>query len=355
MPDITSNRNGAGLWSLLLLILSLSVACQRRSDFYFVKNAGAIMPVEVRGNTASDQFLILLPGGPAGEGLIYSQLFPAFSKPLEAQCQVVYYDQRGAGNCQGRYESSTLNLQQLSEDLHAIVRTIKDRNKQARVYLLAYSYGGALGMSYLLQPEYQSAIAGMISIAGAFDRADQATRQSELVEYLLQNWVESGYLEHYDPLLSGFRCDTAQDVSACRQDSLMISQKVAAKFDQIARYNRFKLDTGTALRLLQYAFFSQSNPLQSGVAETQHGRFYQKEFDSLLLSRQLAEVSIPALFINGRLDTNVPFFVAQAGYDRIGTPEDKKSLLILQQSGHLPILTEPRQLAESILDFLNHQ
>jgi pimeloyl-ACP methyl ester carboxylesterase len=58
------------------------------------------------------------------------------------------------------------------------------------------------------------------------------------------------------------------------------------------------------------------------------------------------------LILNGRYDTNVPFFEAEKVYENIGTPIVNKSLIILEKSGHLPFFTEPELLAESIIAFI---
>ncbi|MCB0667124.1 MAG: alpha/beta hydrolase, partial [Saprospiraceae bacterium] len=63
-------------------------------------------------------------------------------------------------------------------------------------------------------------------------------------------------------------------------------------------------------------------------------------------------IKTPILLVNGRFDTNVPFFEAQEIFDKIGTPVHQKKILILEQSGHLPFSTEPEVLAHAILEFM---
>lgn len=66
----------------------------------------------------------------------------------------------------------------------------------------------------------------------------------------------------------------------------------------------------------------------------------------------MTAISLPALFIHGRYDTNVPFFEAETAYLMIGTPLDQKRLVILEHSGHLPMITEPDRLSANIIDFI---
>jgi pimeloyl-ACP methyl ester carboxylesterase len=348
MRVIISDRKGI----LILLFAFILFSCQSYDKFYFVENRGAIMPVKVCGNSNSQKYIVLLPGGPSGEGLIYSKVFRVFKEQIEANFKMVYYDQRGAGNCQGVYETSSLNLKQLTRDLEMLIETIKIRDPQAKIYLLGYSYGGTLGLSYLKEGRNQYNVEGFISISGAFDRRMQRENQQRLIEYLLKKWVEEGAIEDYEAMKEGFNCNDSGDIIKCRRDSVETVRKVEGKLSELEKYNQFKLTLGSLKRLLAYSFFSQSNVIQSGIAESQNGKYYQAEFDNQMLTEKVGEIRLPVLLINGRYDTNVPFFETEKVYQNIGTALDKKSIVILEESGHIPMITEPERLGEIITDFI---
>lgn len=350
MPDGILNK--VDFFCLLLWLSLGAMSCQRKSDFFFVRNEGAVMPVKISGSRSSNTFVILLPGGPAGDGLVYRHIFPFFRKHLETQCAMVYYDQRGAGNCRGTYDTTTLNLQQLSADLDKLITTLHLNYGAPDIYLLGYSYGGALGITYVLEAENQGKVSGLISLAGAFDRKRQQEHQAELINYSLQDWTQKGIIDDYDALKQGFRCADQAEVSSCRKDSMELRRKIDAEFRKIEKLNRFQLNSNSISRLLHFALFSQSNPLFSGRNELLHARYFQKEFDQLSLSDKAQTIRLPVLIINGRWDTNVPFFAAQDLFDRLGTPDSEKRLLILEGSGHLPQQTEPEELARAILGFI---
>lgn len=350
MPDIIFNR-----WTGVMIFIALLLAsCQSYNRFYFVRSEGAVMPVKIRGSVASSTYIVLLPGGPSGDGLVYSSIFPVFKKQIEPFCKMVYYDQRGSGNCQGTYGKNTLTMAQLAADLKQVIGSIRAGDKMARIYLLGYSFGGALGVYYLKDVENQQDIDGFISVSGSFDRKKQKENQERLIEYLLDKWVEEGEIQGYDAMKTGFNCHDAIDVERCKKDSVETVKKVTAKIEGLEKYNRLRLSGGTISKLLGYTFFSQSNPIYSGIAESQNGEYYQEEYDNLILSSQVAGIELPVLIINGRYDTNVPFFEALDVYRNLGTPSDKKSAIILEESGHLPMVTEPDQLSTSILEFIGH-
>lgn len=313
------------------------------------------MPVKISGNTEANTYIIFLAGGPSGDGHIYRSLFSMFRKSIEPHYPMVYYDQRGGGNTQGTYDTTTLNLRQLSEDLHRIVTTLKREHQAGHIYLMGYSYGGALGMSYLINPDYRKEIQGFISIEGAFDRARQTEYQSQLLPYWLDEWVAEGKIDGYEALQAEYNCDEQQAPIACRQDSIQLMARVEELITTAQKTNRFQLSPSRAGGLLGFTFFSQSNPLFSTTNENQNARYFHKEFDRLVLSDKISDIQTPVLFLNGRYDTNVPVFDAQKMYEKIGTPEGNKKIIILKQSGHLPMATEPGELSRHILDFIDAQ
>jgi pimeloyl-ACP methyl ester carboxylesterase len=340
------------IWLLLLLYLTLP-ACQRNTAFFFVKNKGAVMPVKVSGNTEANTYIVFLAGGPSGDGHLYRSVFPFFRKSIEPHYAMVYYDQRGGGNTQGTYDTTTLQLAQLSEDLDRIVSVLKKEHRAEHIYLMGYSYGGALGMTYLMNRDYRQNIRGFISIEGAFDRAKQVEYQNQLLSYWLNEWKTEGLIGDYEALTNGYNCQKKQDPIACRQDSIQLMTKVEELIKAAEKTNRFQLNPGRVRGLLGFTFFSQSNLLFSTTNENQNARYFHEEFDRLVLSDRVADITTPVLFICGRYDTNVPVFDAQNIYSKIGTAEGNKKIVILKQSGHLPMITEPDELSKHMLDFIN--
>ncbi|MCB0638538.1 MAG: alpha/beta hydrolase [Lewinella sp.] len=342
-------------WLFLLGLLWLSGACQRSADFFFLRNEGAVMPVQVAGPPDSRDILILLPGGPAGDGQSYRRVFPFFREQLEPKLRVVYYDQRGAGNCQGVYDTSSLHLAQLAEDLDRLVDVLRRENAGARIFLLGYSYGGALGLTYLLDPNRQAKITGFIGLSGAYDRQRQMEYQDQLVDYLLAQWTAAGELPPLDLLQPDFHCAEQADPGQCQRDSLQIMAEVTQRFTKIGRLNQFPFTMASVGRLLGLAFCSPTNPLTSGRNEVLHGRYFQPEFDQLLLTDRAGALHLPVLLLAGRYDTNVPFFDAEHLFAQLGTPAEERQLHFLEQSGHLPMITAPEEVARAILGFVeNH-
>mgnify|MGYP001793812510 CR=1 FL=1 len=109
------------LYCILLLLLT---SCDQAtigadvSETYFVRYKGADMPVYARGNTASGKLILVIHGGPGGDGYVYSQLY--FSDQLEKEYGMLYWDQRGQGASQGQYGGSQVTIEQMREDLRGL-------------------------------------------------------------------------------------------------------------------------------------------------------------------------------------------------------------------------------------------
>ena len=302
----------------------------------------------IKGNKAAHQYLIVIAGGPAGDGIMYHYVFPFFKK-LEKNYKVVYYDQRGSGNAKGKPKIGSFNINQHAVDLNKIILALKEQDVHASIYLVGYSYGGSIALQFLKNREFKNQIEGAIMIAGAFDRKLRNQYQQKLTIEFLERWVNEGYIESYDYLTSEFSCPP--DLINCKQDSLETIKKVNKRFKQIDKASKFPINLTSIKNLLHYGLFAPGNPFRSAKNEAKNAGYSQQEFDSLILTNDL-HISTPLLLVTGRLDTNVPYYDAQHLYNMLELKNENKKLLILERSGHLPMFTEPECMIEAIKTFL---
>ncbi|GAB3643754.1 alpha/beta hydrolase [Spirosoma arcticum] len=116
-------------------------------ETFYVQNAGAAMRVSVKGNTASNTFMIVVHGGPGGSAYFYRT--DAMKTIVESEFAVVYWDQRSAGASQGR-AIGTLTLIQYADDLKKVIQTLTHRyGASARVFIMGHSWGGLLTSAFL--------------------------------------------------------------------------------------------------------------------------------------------------------------------------------------------------------------
>ncbi len=328
------------------VICLLVLSCSSRVNY--VESDGALLPVMKKGKIDSNNYLIIIAGGPAGDGIMYHYVFPFFKK-LEKEYKVVYYDQRGSGNSKGSPAISTYNLQQHAVDLNKIVLGIRSEDKNAKIYLVGYSYGGSIAMKYLGSREFDRNVNGVIMISGAFDRKLQSQYQKKITIEFLEQWVDEGYINSYEYLVTGFACQPNMD--NCRNDSIETVKKVNKRFKKIGKASKYPVNLVTIKNLLNYALFAPGNPFRSARSEARNATYFQAEFDSLSLKNDL-KISCPILLMTGRLDTNVPYYDSEKLFSQVDTTIQNKELLILEKSGHLPMFTEPDLMTEAIRRFI---
>ncbi|RYU91795.1 alpha/beta hydrolase [Emticicia agri] len=141
------------------MVALLSVSCSE-SPFepelatitsFHVKNGDYLIPVMVRGNTASKKIILYVQGGPALNTLDYATIdYPEWKNTLEKDYAIAYYEQRGTGNKQGRFSYGDSILDTYVEDLHTLSAFLK-KAYDAEIIMMGHSFGGALVMRYMLE------------------------------------------------------------------------------------------------------------------------------------------------------------------------------------------------------------
>lgn len=309
----------------------------------YVRNQGADMPAFIRGNGASEVFIIFLHGGPGGNSLKYST--GSYSKTLEDKYAMVYWDQRGQGNSHGHLENSEMSINLMVEDTYALVKTLKQRYGQGiNVFLLGHSWGGTLGTSFLLKENYQSELKGWIEVGGAHDLP---LTNSELI--LMFNDV--GAIE----IGAGRNADTWNEMInyANSIDLQSITLEQSLKLNSYARIAEGLISTLNPKETAEFdgeLVFGPNN-IPSGIANAhQLPTSLWEELMETSLTNELHNVHIPTLLLWGRYDFKVPPAVAEAAYAELGTSD--KQLIYYEKSGHSPMRHEPEQFAQDIIDFV---
>ena len=156
--------------ALALALALASSSCglgYNEAEYFWIRNAGADMPVMVRGAAESGVFIIYNHGGPGGSGVLESNL-EAFQQ-LEGDYAMVYWDQRVSGNAQGDVEPAEIELDTFLADLDLLVDTIDERYAPSAIFMLGHSWGGTLSAAYVSEPSHQAKLAGWIEVDGGHD------------------------------------------------------------------------------------------------------------------------------------------------------------------------------------------
>ena len=129
---------------LIMLLSNYSLPAQRPVDTTAIFQLNGIRQfVRIKGKDVSRPLLLFLHGGPGGSLM---QKFDKMSGKLQQHFVVVHWDQRETGETL-RLNKTTqpLTLQLFYDDTHDLVDSLLKRFKQARLYLVGYSWGSGLG------------------------------------------------------------------------------------------------------------------------------------------------------------------------------------------------------------------
>jgi len=343
-------------WTLLAILIF--IGCDKNSyelnhksnDFFFLRNEGADMPVCVRGNTLSKKMIILLHGGPGGGG-IGGYILKAFEL-LEQDYGVVYWDQRSSGSSQGHFGIEKINKDQFVEDLSKLVVLIKYKyGNDIDYYFLGASWGGYLGMAYLIDYNNQGNIKGMINVGGAHNILLVGNESKhKLIRYgknFINNSINKG--------------DWTEIVTWCENKDTIQTNDEYLKINSFAVNAEINL-LGDSIDViepnimdqLKFQFFSpySQNSAIRNAKQIQKSPLV-KNFYKLNLSPELYKITIPVLFIGGKHDLIVPNEVLYEAHSKINS--EIKEIVILDKSGHFPDKSQPENFYNAITEFIETQ
>lgn len=343
---------------VLVLFLGLN-ACEKFETetqvdtFFHVKVDDANLPVWIKGNTASNKLLIFINGGPGLTSLDIARadLFQ-WSDRLEEEVAMVYYDQRGCGNAQGKLNQNKLTVEQYVTDLDAIILVLSHQYPKANIYLMGHSFGGFVGASYLLTANLADKISGWVCIDGAynFDYDLSWQYRKNFLSNIAREEIDKGLdTMHWnaalDWVLSNPRIET-------RQQKKEWGEFIGNPGERIIP------EENLSISLRQYlgiGFASSYNPFPaylSGNLEIVNDRL-NADVEGVNLIQRVNEITLPSLFIWGRYDDLITPEEGQVVFDNLGTAEQDKYFKLFENSSHEPNISAPNHFKEEVIEFVS--
>ncbi|MDH5548173.1 MAG: alpha/beta hydrolase [Gammaproteobacteria bacterium] len=346
---------------LFALFLLAGCSVDRQVDFFYVKNAGEVMPVDVRGNASNGTFILLLHGGPGDTAQYYTMMKPF--QQLEENYAVIYWDQRAAGNSYGHPSKSSISMDQFVEDTHAVILAVKKRLNVKTIVLLGVSWGGRLGYEYLASSYVDPLVKGWIDVDGLSGYLSTYQASRDWVITTMPNRIN-------DPSIAQSKKDGYQNALNWHQDRPDLGSggflDIFGRFMEHARILRvaglydYDPDFVTAElgKILGWKtiFFSSIDTLQQLLHATNWHKIWndsESEVARLLADPAFANISVPTLIINGEHDGAITAALAQTKYNALTSlTATQKSILIYDKSGHDPMIEEPDRFFTDVNGFV---
>lgn len=336
--------------AISLLVLSLcscseeEVNIEDLNETLFVRHNNADMPAHIHGNGTDKTFLIILHGGPGGNGLWYRM--NTIRTEIEKNNAVVYFDQRGSGNSQGNYSKKDVNVDLMAEDILALAKVIKAKyGDDSKLFLLGHSWGGTLGTAVLLKN--QDVFSGWIDVAGVHDpKGTYNAYKTSLNKTANEQIALSNSVDYWKSTL-----DLVQNTSSTfktKDHTKLNSASIEgeAKLEEDRVINKVRIRYGEGLPLNNDAKLSWNQAKMVRIIWDRNGLNERVSFTD-----QLSKITIPSLVLWGKYDLTVPTVFAQEAFENLGSVD--KEIFIFEKSGHSPMASEPDLFSEKIIEFIN--
>lgn len=335
------------LIGLIAISLGLNSACTKESnykgDHFFIKNAGAEMPVLVKGNVDSKIIILFLHGGPGGNASLPS--FMPVSKELENDFAFAYWDQRGSGLAMGNPEASTFTVAQFVDDLDLVVETLKLKYPDSRIVFYGISWGGALGSAYLSTGNYQAKIDGFICMDSGHNLVEGLPKSVVFVKNYAQQQIDLGIDVSY--------WTEARDW--CASQPNMRKKENYFKYDAyLSNTNAYRKDPNQEVQGPEVGAWGSLNSYLS-LSVFFNGQYLVPNFNilDLNLSADMVRIKTPSLVIWGRHDGVNTIEMGYDAFNSIGGPDfTEKEMLILENSAHEGYMEEQDLFIEGFRKFV---
>lgn len=347
--------------SYIIILVCFLTSCQEdmnlqtnTSEVFWVEHDEAQMPVWVEGNTESKKIILVLHGGPAGDGSRGYNLNDEFAVPLEERYAVAYWDQRGSGVSKGNYDESRLNVDQFVEDLDKVVDVLYYRyGNDIDLYLFGNSWGGFLGNAYLIDEGRQSKIKGWIEVDGQHDFGAAIIYAEQQMRQIANEQIQAGnsvdYWNRKMEELNDINVQNPSDDDHAKMNRLGYQFENRLRLDDVLT-REFYLEERAGF---DYFFHSPYHPITSAVNSSQTNKILFEQITRMSLTDELHRISLPSLILWGKYDTVTPTQLAYDQYDLISTADDEKKLVILETAGHQSLVHQPSTIVAEIISFID--
>lgn len=335
-------------WFYISIAAYLLVACQRADMAYleetlYVRNDGADMPAYVFGNGESKTFIAILHGGPGGNGLEYRA--GTYAEQLEERYAMVYWDQRGQGMAQGTYGSQDMNMNQMVDDVRALLHTLRTHyGDDIRIFLFGHSWGGTLGTKFMIDTANQALVDGWIEADGAHDIPRLNIEAVKLFRQVAAEQIAAG--NSTDKWTEILEWANGLDTNNLGLDEGgEINQRGYEAEDLLAQDGL--LDMG------DYSFttpLDPTNALTSFLSGNYTNGLLEEENEATALTDSLHQITVPCLFLWGQYDFVVPPQLGVDAYNRVSSTD--KELVIFTRSGHSPMDNESDLFTAEMIEFI---
>ncbi|MEZ4720489.1 MAG: alpha/beta hydrolase [Flavobacteriales bacterium] len=353
---------GAGI--LLTVALALS-SCRKEpfelgtavNDSFHVENGDYLIPVLVRGNTASGKILLYIQGGPGYASLDFAHIdYPEWKNTLEKDFAVAYYDQRGMGNWQGQYSQGDNVSATWVDDLSAVTDFLSTAY-DADIVMLGHSFGGGLMYEYMIAKGDAATPVAFIAVdAPVTTDSEQDTLRWKFRREFLWNTAQlelsrGRRVEQWEEVVDWLNAHPVIELLPGDNEYELMNQWNEYVEDLV--YIDYPEKLPTVGQYAKVAFASRYNPISylSGRYRGEIASRILLEEMVVPLTSQLGEITQDLLIVGGRFDDICPPEEELYVFDQVSSAN--KEIHIIDHAGHTCYTDQPEAFYEIIKTYLN--
>lgn len=307
-----------------------------------LKINGAKQWISIRGKNKNNPILLFLHGGPGSPFMPTSW---TVQNGWEDYFTVVQWDERGAGKTYVSNDSKalapTMTVEQLTEDASDIVRYLRDRFGERKIFLLGHSFGSILGLELVQRhPEWFYAYIGVGQVVNS------VKNEEEGYQFALSRAVAQRNTEAIDNLKS--LAPYPGDPSKFTLDKLVKQRSWLIYFGGQA-YGRTSLDYEDNVQLLSPEYteadLNARQAAQGYSVSLLLPDLFKVDFSSV------RTIGCPVFLFEGRHDYTTSHTLAAKWFEQLNAPD--KKLVWFENSAHMVMEEEPgRFLVHLVNDVL---
>jgi pimeloyl-ACP methyl ester carboxylesterase len=343
--------------SLIIPLILTAASCGKfdfnrsanTDDQFHIENGNYLIPVWVRGNTASGTIIVFVQGGPVVNSLDFAKIdYAGWTNTLESDYAVAYYDQRGTGNHQGNFTSEDISMDAYLSDLHLVTEFLH-KAYDARIVVMGHSFGGYLVYRYI--HKYRDAVNAeqFISVNGPASN-DRDTLRWEFRRQFLHNTAQNALIQNPGS------ADWAEVSEWLNNTPVISTDEEKSQWNSYVEtliYSDYEEKSVAFGDFVDVLFSSPYNAIPAylnGAIDEEISEILFEDIYAFPMLELLSEIEQPILLLTGRFDDVCPPEEMTYIHEHIGIANSK--LVILEDAGHESFNHQPAAFHAAIKDFI---
>ena len=275
---------------------------------------------------AGSPLLLFVHGGPGSVLLPFAH---AFDEHLRKDFTVVHWDQRLAGKSFTKKDiSENINIQTYVYDCKNVVKYLKEKYPDNKLYIVGHSWGSAIGV--LAAKELGRKINGYVGVGQ------------------LVNDIEGQKLGYDYALKKVQDTDDLKSIQALGNPPFSNAEKRMALSSFVTKYGGvFK---SLSMKKIGEAISTTPHYSKGDLKKQEDGfkvsiDLMTKELLKFDARKSVPNLTVPAWFIQGSYDYATPEPLVKDFFNKLNAVNGKK-LIEMNKSGHFPFWDEPKEFAK---------